>query len=52
MSKGELECSFCDFKSSDVELMIEGPKANICGDCVLLCQDIITEGREERDKLK
>jgi hypothetical protein len=48
MNKGELECSFCGFKSSEVELMIEGPKANICGKCVDLCQDIVTEGREEK----
>ena len=46
MSK-ELQCNFCDFKSSKVEFMIEGPKGNICDKCVDLVTDIIEEGRNK-----
>ncbi len=35
-------CSFCGKGKNQVELMIEGPKAHICNECVTLCKEIIT----------
>lgn len=35
-------CSFCGKGKNQVELMIEGPRAHICNECVKLCKDIIT----------
>lgn len=35
-------CSFCGKGKNQVELMIEGPSAHICNECVTLCKEIIT----------
>lgn len=47
-NKGTLECFFCGFKAIELELMIEGPRANICINCVDLCTDIVAEERSRK----
>lgn len=47
MNKGKLRCSFCNNTADNTEFMIEGLNANICDKCIDLCQDIITEERNE-----
>ena len=34
-------CSFCGKGKNHVRAFIEGPSANICDECVELCQDIV-----------
>jgi ClpX C4-type zinc finger len=34
-------CTFCGKGALEVETMITAPDANICGDCVELCRDIV-----------
>ena len=40
-------CSFCGAGRNNVETMIAGDSAYICGDCVAACQQIISEQRGE-----
>lgn len=35
------KCSFCGKTSDMVEKMISGPGANICNECILLCNEIV-----------
>lgn len=36
-------CSFCNKSQSDVKRLITGPHANICDECVELCEDILLD---------
>jgi len=36
-------CSFCKKSQSDVKRLITGPNANICDECVDLCEDILLD---------
>ena len=40
-----LLCSFCEKASDDVEFLIAAPHANICTECVTICNDVIDEKR-------
>jgi hypothetical protein len=37
-------CSFCGLAKNQVKALVAGPTANICNECVELCQDIIEKG--------
>ncbi|HEX6412883.1 MAG TPA: ClpX C4-type zinc finger protein [Burkholderiales bacterium] len=39
-------CLFCGLAKNQVEALVAGPTANICNECVELCQDIITRGAQ------
>ena len=39
-------CSFCGKTADMVEKIISGPDANICNECVLLCNEIVFEEME------
>lgn len=36
-------CSFCGKTHEQVHRMVVGPNVNICNECILLCQEIITD---------
>ena len=36
-------CSFCGKTSDQVRRMVAGPNAQICNECILLCQEIIND---------
>ena len=38
-----LTCSFCGKNQQEVRKLIAGPSVHICGECVDLCNDILTE---------
>lgn len=40
-------CSFCGKTSDMVEKIVSGPDANICNECILLCNEIVFEDMEE-----
>ena len=44
-SKEEMTCSFCGKDERSGAVIIPGPGANICGDCVEICTRIIAENR-------
>ncbi len=51
MSKKNIEqsrCSFCGKTSDMVDKIISGPNANICNECIELCNDIIETSTEEK----
>jgi len=42
-------CSFCGKKPDQVRKLIQGPGVQICDECVVACNDILTtEGIESR----
>ena len=41
-SPDDMVCSFCGKSARAGALIIPGPGANICGDCVEICTRIIT----------
>ncbi len=41
----KLFCSFCGKDKRSVELLIAGPSAMICSECVGVCQEVIDEHR-------
>ena len=47
--KNITRCSFCGKTADMVEKMISGPDANICNECVLLCNEIVFEDMERYD---
>jgi len=49
---GELVCSFCGKSQDEVKKLIAGPSVYICDECVSLCNEIIQEEYEEREKKK
>ncbi len=40
-------CSFCGKTSDMVEKIVSGPDANICNECILLCNEIVFEDMED-----
>ena len=36
-------CSFCGKTSEQVRRMVAGPNVQICSECILLCQEIISD---------
>jgi len=49
---GELVCSFCGKSQDEVKKLIAGPSVYICDECVSLCNEIIQEEYQEREKKK
>lgn len=43
VEKHTLKCSFCGKSQDQVKRLIAGPEVNICDECVVLCNDIISE---------
>ena len=39
----KIRCSFCGKTSDQVRRMVAGPNAQICNECILLCQEIIND---------
>ena len=53
-NKGDklLHCSFCGKSQHEIRLLISGPAAYICDECVELCNEIMREKLEqESDQL-
>jgi ATP-dependent Clp protease ATP-binding subunit ClpX len=42
-NKNEKICSFCGKTEDQVQKMIAGQHANICGECIVLCNDVLAE---------
>jgi ATP-dependent Clp protease ATP-binding subunit ClpX len=42
-------CSFCGKRKEQVRLLIAGPGAMICDECVLLCVEIYVESATGQD---
>jgi len=40
-------CSFCGKTSDMVDKIVSGPDANICNECILLCNEIVFDDMEE-----
>ncbi len=49
---GELVCSFCGKSQDEVKKLIAGPSVYICDECVSLCNEIIQEEYEQKEKHK
>ena len=49
-SPDDMVCSFCGKSARAGALIIPGPGANICGDCVEICTRIITENAPSKKK--
>ena len=49
---GELVCSFCGKSQDEVKKLIAGPSVYICDECVSLCNEIIQEEYEQKEKDK
>jgi ATP-dependent Clp protease ATP-binding subunit ClpX len=49
-STGELVCSFCGKSQDEVKKLIAGPSVYICDECVSLCNEIIQEEYEQKEK--
>ena len=47
--KNKVRCSFCGKTQDQVRRLIAGPGAFICNECVLLCQEIISDDVEAMD---
>lgn len=47
---GELRCSFCGKSQDEVKKLIAGPTVYICDECVELCNDIIAEEYERKNR--
>lgn len=43
------DCSFCKATKEQADYIIAGDEANICGDCVRVCAEIIAERVALRD---
>ncbi|MEO0226258.1 MAG: ATP-dependent Clp protease ATP-binding subunit ClpX [candidate division WOR-3 bacterium] len=48
----ESRCSFCDRPRSSVRKLVTGNSANICDECIRLCNDLIQETDKARTPLK
>jgi ATP-dependent Clp protease ATP-binding subunit ClpX len=49
---GELLCSFCGKSQDEVKKLIAGPSVYICDECVSLCNEIIQEEYDQKEKIK
>jgi len=43
-----MRCTFCAKSQHDVTLLIAGPGAAICNECVALCEDLVDDSEVER----
>ena len=43
---GKIRCSFCGKTQDQVRRMVAGPNAYICNECVLICQEIVSDDVE------
>jgi len=43
-----LICSFCGKDDYDIEVMIRGPAVYICNECITLCNEIISDHKEQK----
>lgn len=43
MTQSDLACSFCRKSQRDVQLLIAGPDAHICDECVDICVAVLAE---------
>jgi|ERR1043166_2012257 hypothetical protein len=43
----DLRCSFCNKSQRHVKKLVAGPNVQICGECIDICVDIITEDRKD-----
>jgi len=43
---GKVRCSFCGKTQDQVRRMVAGPNAYICNECLLLCQEIVSDDVE------
>ena len=43
-------CSFCGRSGEEVEKLIAGPGVYICNECIEVCQNILTEERQQKRK--
>ena len=41
LAESQYFCSFCAKHSSEVETMIAGPNVCICGECVVVCEELV-----------
>jgi len=48
----EIKCSFCGKEKHDVAVMITGPSANICNECLELCIRRLAETVDETIGIK
>ncbi len=37
-------CSFCGYGKKQVKVLIEGPTANICNECIEYCRELVAKG--------
>ena len=44
---GPVRCSFCDKPENAVKRMVAGPGVYICNECIQICNDIMTEDKED-----
>lgn len=51
MARTHLRCSFCDKPQEEVRKLVAGPGVYVCDECVELCNEILTEERDEKVKL-
>ena len=42
----KVRCSFCGKTQDQVRRMVAGPNAYICNECVLICQEIVSDDVE------
>ena len=42
----KVHCSFCGKSQDQVRRIVAGPNAYICNECVLLCQEIVSDDVE------
>ena len=43
MAEKLIRCSFCGKTQAQVKRIMSGPNAYICNECVLLCQEIVSD---------
>lgn len=46
-----LKCSFCGKKEDEIDMLIAGPSAYICNECVDISNEIITREKELRKSI-
>lgn len=42
-----LTCSFCNKSQHHVKKLVAGPKVYICDECINICVEVISQGRED-----
>lgn len=50
LNKSEtLHCSFCGKRQKDVMKLVASPKAYICDECIILCNEILEDPKEKEE---